>query len=579
MSSNKRGGKSRAKGARDLSVSINNPFLGKAKLDYKPSRSVTAPLTRSSAGRVASPRVVTTAHSERVSGTNSFFSVQNPSSDTATDSGFSFSLNPGLNSQFPWLSQQAALFSKYRFHKLVFRYTPFVPATTQGNIVLFGDSNVQNELPTTFATALSYERAAFGPIWHEVSFPCPDVSVPRYVRTGVLTASEDSKTYDVFKFGFLISAIGNDVQGMLGTIFVDYDIEFMDRRLPPPAGCELFKSVYQAAGSTNGPTDFFTGPTLNPIIQHYADPSGQQYIGFPMGYWLISFQTSAQQMIAGAWEEKIGWSITPESANDSAVLQESSGASVPDDQFFNPLVPGTGGFGMLGPTPGAAPGSCTAYWAIYSTIDAVPILENQLGPYGQGWFSLSWTDFVDVGVDAQTTTMICRLPAQYAANFGLGTGLPVLTPRASASSAAQPLTSRHRPTRGGFLPPGSSVPHFKPQRASQLAPAPLSGPRVDSVDAAACAAALRRAADALRRADFDRGMDALALSHPNLLSNIRDIKAVFASNQELLDDILEKHYDGTPKGAYKVALGVVQRFLREECEPPEPVVLTDLAQR
>lgn len=570
--SSKRGGKSRAKGARDLSVSINNPFLGKAKLDYKPSRSVTAPLTRSATGRVASPRVVTTAHSERVSGTNSFFSVQNPYSDSATDSGFSFSLNPGLTSQFPWLSQQAALFSKYRFHKLVFRYTPFVPATAQGNIVLFGDSNVQNELPTTFATALSYERAAFGPIWHEISFPCPDVSVPRYVRTGGLTAAEDSKTYDVFKFGFLISAIPGDIQGMLGTIFVDYDVEFMDRRLPPPAGCELFKSVYQAAGSTNGPTDFFTGPTLNPTIQHFVDPNGRQFIGFPMGYWLISFQTSAQQMIAGAWEEKIGWSLTAESVNDQAVLQESSGASVPDDQFFNPLVPGTGGFGMLGPTPGAASGSCIAYWAIFSTVDAVPIQENQTGPYGPGWFRCDWTDFLDAGVEAQTTTMICRLPSQYAANFGLGTGLPVLTPRSSASLAAQPLTSRHRPTRGGFLPPGSSVPHFKPVRASLLAPTVLSAPRVDQVDRDACAAEMSAAAEEQSRMDFFSALAAHAEACPEDRSNIQDLLQWFVDRPSDLAKKLQLLRRGVqPAALVKLMLYACGWSAGEH---PEPIALS-----
>lgn len=571
--SSKRGGKSRAKGARDLSVSINNPFLGKAKLDYKPSRSVTAPLTRSATGRTASPRVVTTAHSERVSGTNSFFSVQNPSSDTATDSGFSFSLNPGLTSQFPWLSQQAALFSKYRFHKLVFRYTPFVPATAQGNIVLFGDSNVQNELPTTFATALSYERATFGPIWHEVSFPCPDVSVPRYVRTGSLAAGEDSKTYDVFKFGYLVSSVGNDIQGMLGTIFVDYDIEFMDRRLPPPAGCELFKSVYQAAGSTNGPTDFFTGPTLNPIVQHFADPSGQQFLGFPQGYWLLSFQTSAESMIAGAWQEKIGWSVAAESANDQAVLQESSGSSVPDDQFFNPLVPGTGGYGMLAPTPGANPGSCIAYWAIFSSIDAVPIQENQLGPYGQGWFRMSWTDFLPGGTEGQTTTMICRLPTQYAANFGLGTGLPVLTPRSSASLAAQPLTSRHRPTRGGFLPPGSSVPHCKPMRASLAAPTVLGCPRVDKVDRDACAADMS-AALALEqsRMDFFTALDAYASARPESASNIQDLRRHFELHPTDLDVKLRLL---RPGGNPQVLIGLMLYACQVRAgEPPPPVALS-----
>jgi hypothetical protein len=569
--SSKRGGKPRAKGARDLSISVNNPFLGKAKLDYKPSRSVTAPLTRSSTGRVASPRVVTTAHSERVSGTNSFFSVQNLSSDT-TDSGFSFSLNPGLTSQFPWLSQQAALFSKYRFHKLCFRYTPFVPATAKGNIVLFGDSNVQNELPTSFATALSYERAVFGPIWHEISFPCPDVTVTRYVRTGQLTANEDSKTYDVFKFGFLTSSIGDDVQGLVGTIFVDYDIEFLDRRLPPPAGCELFKSVYQAAGSTNGPTDFFTGPTLNPIIQHYADESGVQFLGFPMGYWLISFQTSSQDMIAGAWNEKIGWSLTAVSSNDQAVLQESSGSDVVDDQFFNPLVPGTGGYGMLGVASADSPGSCIAYWAVYSSIDAVPVVEGQLGP-GQGWIQLAWTDFLPAATLAQTTTMVCRLPAQYAANFGLGTGLPVLTPRSSASLAVQPLTSRHRPTRGGFLPPGSSVPLLKPVRASLAAPTVLGCPRVDQVDRDACAAAMT-AAVALQqsRMDFFAALDAYACARPEYASNIQDLRRHFELRPSDLDAKLRILKPGANP---QVLVGLMLYACQARAgEPPPPIALS-----
>lgn len=140
-------------------------------------------------------------------------------------------INPGLSSVFPWLSQLAALFEGYRFHRLRFSYETDAPTSAGGTQMMAMDYDAADNVPTTKQEILSMRGAVKAATWENFTFSANPKDMytmgPRkYVRTTTLTGV-DIKTYDVGNF---FQAAGGQASSALvyGELFVEYDVELFD---------------------------------------------------------------------------------------------------------------------------------------------------------------------------------------------------------------------------------------------------------------------------------------------------------------------------------------------------------------
>ncbi len=160
-------------------------------------------------------------------------------------------VNPGLAGSFPWLSGHAALYDKYRFKRLRFRWVPIVSATSSGNIVMAFDHDPYDGLPSSSANMCSLSYYATASIWQEFQLDIPCDNVWRFCRSGPVGG--DVKTYDIG--ALYVSSEGTSFVGVSGYVQVDYEIEFINKNI-----------VNGVGGGNSFNTAFFLGDaTVNAI--------------------------------------------------------------------------------------------------------------------------------------------------------------------------------------------------------------------------------------------------------------------------------------------------------------------------
>ena len=74
-------------------------------------------------------------------------------------------INPGLATSFPWLSQLAANYQKFRFRYLRFFYSSAVSTATAGSAFLDMEYDYLDTAPTTLALVASSDTSSIGPVW------------------------------------------------------------------------------------------------------------------------------------------------------------------------------------------------------------------------------------------------------------------------------------------------------------------------------------------------------------------------------------------------------------------------------
>jgi len=155
---------------------------------------------------------------------------------TAGDTCQSFSVNPGLRSIFPWLSQIAPNFSEYECHQLVYEYQPVVSNTSVssvgslGNVAMGVNYNAGAAKYTTFPQIMNSEHSVRGTIADKIlcGIECdPSKNVNRsslYTRTGAVPSNQDIKTYDLAKFQVMLSGVPTAYTAgtILGNLVVHY---------------------------------------------------------------------------------------------------------------------------------------------------------------------------------------------------------------------------------------------------------------------------------------------------------------------------------------------------------------------
>lgn len=76
-----------------------------------------------------------------------------------------FNINPGIATNFPWLSSIAQNYQKFRFLYLRYFYSASISTATPGKAFISLSYDAQDAPPTTLAQAMATDSASAGPAW------------------------------------------------------------------------------------------------------------------------------------------------------------------------------------------------------------------------------------------------------------------------------------------------------------------------------------------------------------------------------------------------------------------------------
>jgi len=176
---------------------------------------------------------------------------------TAGFTPVTFSINPGLQSLFLWLSNIATNYESYVFKKLKLRYLPACSTDNAGSVYTSVDFDPADPAPSTERQLANYQGTKFSPPWKAQTYDCLANNLRKrssyFVRSGPLTATEDLGLFDT---GNLIIATVGCAAVTVGKLWVDYEVEFSTPDFP-------ITGVGRALSAKLTATDnFVTVPTI-----------------------------------------------------------------------------------------------------------------------------------------------------------------------------------------------------------------------------------------------------------------------------------------------------------------------------
>jgi hypothetical protein len=239
-----------------------------------------------------------------------------------------YSINPGLE-LFPWLSQVADNWSKYRFKRIRFHYKPVVSSANltgaMGSILLAFNVNAADDKFESFGEMVEYSGSIEKRLCDEIWFSLDTKGIGSndgslFVRTGDVDG-QDIKTYDLGTLQIAqdhVSTSAYPEGTLLGHLYVEYDVELIRPRVRSPntlaykpkfailrstatwasdfdmvSYADVLNSntldiqLVNIAGVPSGATGFQVQfPTLTPAAYHitlYATTSNTMYLEFGSG--------------------------------------------------------------------------------------------------------------------------------------------------------------------------------------------------------------------------------------------------------------------------------------------------------
>lgn len=166
----------------------------------------------------------------------------------AGDVRYTVSINPFMvpNSRLGSLGQ---IFEKYRINSLTLFYVPTCPTTQPGQLIHYIDYDVNNTLASNATTNVSIAAA------HSRSSPF-SVWSPNEIRYGkkcpllYTNSSDDDDRWDCA--GLYTILLATDISGnqVLGTVYVEYDIEFFQGQASTPSSGTVTNGSYFVSPGT-----------------------------------------------------------------------------------------------------------------------------------------------------------------------------------------------------------------------------------------------------------------------------------------------------------------------------------------
>jgi hypothetical protein len=177
-------------------------------------------------------------------------------------------LNPGVAASFPWLSNEAAGWERYRFNALRYIWVPAVGTAVAGDIIMGPDYDAADPAPYGETALSSYENTEEGNVWCRFAAELDPANLhgdekQKYLRFGNLAPNQDIKTYDCGNF-FLYSS--DDAAAQTGKLWVEYDVTLINPQVPP-GGFQASGVIASSGGGTSnlaifGATPLSTGPVV-----------------------------------------------------------------------------------------------------------------------------------------------------------------------------------------------------------------------------------------------------------------------------------------------------------------------------
>jgi len=204
---------------------------------------------------------------------------------------------PGLSGSFPWLSGHAALFEKYKVHKLVYRYKNLKGTDSDGNIIMSFDYDTLDAAPSTAIEQCQSTRWIDGAPWRIFELHVPTDGRMLFNRVGPVSVA-DLKTYDMGRL--FIAAEGCADTSDHGILEVEYDIELFEKQpsqLSSVANRSV--SVFSLSSSSAATATFnFDEEVTNPL--GIVNTSG--VYALPAGAYLVTVDLHSSVQSSPVWQ-------------------------------------------------------------------------------------------------------------------------------------------------------------------------------------------------------------------------------------------------------------------------------------
>lgn len=174
----------------------------------------------------------------------------------------SYELNPGLASQFPWLSQIAVNYDEYRWEQLVFEYRATIDSSTvtngqTGTIIMATQYNLDSKVFESKDEMMQYHGAMSARLTDDMSHgvecdPNKNKGTPiRLVRNGPLDPqTQDLDEYDIGRFELAINNCPNTFANQaVGELWVYYTVRLLKPKLASQRGASTQWATF---GCTSG---------------------------------------------------------------------------------------------------------------------------------------------------------------------------------------------------------------------------------------------------------------------------------------------------------------------------------------
>lgn len=192
-------------------------------------------------------------------------------------SGF---VNPGNPALFRWLSALASRYEGYQFKKLKFRYEPRCSTGTAGEVLISMDMDCDDSSPNSKAQMYDWKHRVGGAAWQRLEFSVPTrdqtilsrrLFVSQTYENGNPNAGGfDPRTCHMGVFYLALNAM--TTAGLLGDLFVDYEVEFFVVQLDETSSVVGSVSKYTPVGPSAA-RPFGTGaPTTITDGSRFARP-------------------------------------------------------------------------------------------------------------------------------------------------------------------------------------------------------------------------------------------------------------------------------------------------------------------
>lgn len=161
-----------------------------------------------------------------------------------------YDFNPSVARMFPWLSQIAPAFERFRFNNLKFDFIPGQSTNTAGRYYAAVDYDYDDAVATTKATLMGNMTSVEASIWQTVSMTCDPKALNRdlpYRYVSCTTRGQYVENRTAFS-GYLIVAFDTPVAQCLVDIWVEYDVE-----LTTPVADDLLQQSLQFVTAADVP--------------------------------------------------------------------------------------------------------------------------------------------------------------------------------------------------------------------------------------------------------------------------------------------------------------------------------------